>query len=134
MGRQSADFDFDNALVLVQMWRRYGRTQNSVFYSMVLLVHAIRLLHAFPPDVQTSRPQQSSGILVGGSIRRSKQLIRLFDSSHLNIGDLFYDPNPVGILVGGSRRARLTGRHEPPRCGRKRMRVNDVDTAGFDHT
>lgn len=134
--RRFAD-DLEDAQLLVRLWEKYdyGRAQISVFRSLVLLVHAIQLLRALSPDVREPRTQKTYRSVAGISTFNnspSVSLIYIFDSSHLNIGDLFYNPNPVGILAGGSRRARLTGRHEQPRCDGKRKRVYELITAGFD--
>lgn len=62
-----------------------------------------------------------------------EQVILLFDSSHLNIGDLVYDECPVGsVAVGYHSPIRMTGQYKPLHCDGKRMRVYATTTCGFD--
>ena len=107
---------FDDELLLAQVMRRgYGRAQNSVFHSVVVLVHAFQFLRALSLNVRKSRARKAySAVSCTTCSNSGISLIRLFDSSHLNIGDLLYDDSPVGILPEGYRQ--MPGRLKPPRA------------------
>ena len=127
---------FDDVRLLVQVMENYhdGRAQNSIFRSVVLLVYAFRLLRALPPEVRRPRaPKARSFTSCTTSGDGSLSLIRIFDNTRLDIGELLYDESPVGILPEGYRRmSRSAGRYRVPRVNAKRPRVDNTEVAGFD--